>query len=173
MLALLASAALTADVWPSIAGSVAPHEQNLPLVEMQRAPTARPATSLLNSRRPPLNLRGGAARVTKSSVAAASAYLAVGGGFAYLLTLTMIAQPMFPLQPDSVEWCRSWLATTVADYYGAALVVCGVIFASERPPVAVGWSLGCLLLGTPACCAWTISRLLRYGTLRLVGGGKE
>ena len=41
MLALFASAALTADVWPSIAGSVAPHEQNLPLVEMQRAPTAQ------------------------------------------------------------------------------------------------------------------------------------
>ena len=67
MLALLAASALTADVWPSIAGSVAPHEQNLPLVEMQRAPTARPATSLLNSRRPPLNLRGGAARVTMAT----------------------------------------------------------------------------------------------------------
>ena len=29
------------------------------------------------------------------------------------------------------------------------------------------WSLGCLLLGTPFCCLYVATRLLRTGTLRL------
>lgn len=92
----------------------------------------------------------------------------IGLSFAALLGYTLWRHPLFPLKPDSVAWCRSWLITTVADYYGAALALSGVIVASEPPWQAALWVGGCCLLGTPACCAYVVTRLFRHGTLRLV-----
>ena len=110
-------------------------------------------------------LRGGSRLPTPRHLALA--YGAIGAGFAVLLAKTLRAHPMFPFQPDSASWCCAWLATTVVDYYGAALCLCGVILANEPRVVGIAWSLGCCLLGTPVCCAWIVSRLLRKGSLRL------
>ena len=72
------------------------------------------------------------------------------------------------LQPGSLAWCRSWLLTAVADYYGACIRLCGVIVCSESSVwAAVLWVIACLCLGTPACCAWVMVRLCRHGTLAL------
>ena len=42
--------------------------------------------------------------------------------------------PLFPFRLDSLAWTSSWLLATVADYYGAALCLSGVILASVPEP---------------------------------------
>ena len=103
-----------------------------------------------------------------------SVKLAIGGyalyalAFTLLLVKTLASFPLIPPSPNSLLWCRTWLATTVVDYYGAALALCGVIVSSE-PKLSVGlaWSAGCCFLGTPFCCLYVAVRLLRRGSLRL------
>ena len=57
--------------------------------------------------------------------------------------------------------------TTIYDYYGAAFCLCSVILSSEKRVAGILWSLGCCLLGTPVCCAWVVSKLVRGGSLRI------
>ena len=83
------------------------------------------------------------------------------------LAYTLSAQPLFPLQMDSLPWTQAWLLMTVADYYGAALCLCGFIVATEPTGSAFAWSLGCLLLGSPVCCLYMLYRLHYQRTLRL------
>ena len=83
--------------------------------------------------------------------------------------LTCWSYPLFPFRLDSLVWTSSWLLATVADYYGAALCLSGVILASERFPAGPLWVAGCLLLGSPVCCLWVLHRLRRHGTLGLTG----
>ena len=94
-------------------------------------------------------------------------YRAYAAGFTVLLLRTLRAHPLVPPNPSSLAWNAAWLWTTVVDYYGAALCLVGIILASEKRRPGVLWSLGCLLLGTPFCCFYVCSRLLRTGTLRL------
>jgi len=99
----------------------------------------------------------------------AAAFSLYAIGFTVLLTRTLMSFPLIPPSPNSLAWCRSWLITTVVDYYGAALALCGIIVASEtNRVVGIAWSAGCLFLGTPFCCLYVATRLLRHGTLRLV-----
>ena len=98
---------------------------------------------------------------------AAIFYSTYAAGFTALLIRTLRAFPLVPPEPSSLAWNAAWLFTTVVDYYGAALALCGIILASEKRRVGILWSLGCLLLGTPFCCFYDTSRLLRNGTLRL------
>ena len=69
--------------------------------------------------------------------------------------------------PDSAEreltdaFCRAgWLLVTVLDYYGCCFVLCGVILSSEPFPSSIIWALGCCLVGTPACAAWAVFRMV-------------
>ena len=96
-----------------------------------------------------------------------AAYGSIGLGFATMLTQTCLKHPLLPFQPESAAWSFSWLITTVFDYYGAALCLCGVILSTEPPAQGALWSLGCLGLGTPVCAAWMVSRLWRHGGLGL------
>lgn len=82
------------------------------------------------------------------------------------LIVTLRRHPLLPLRPSDLAWCRAWLAATVADYYGAALPLCGVIVATS-PTLAEGltWSAGVLVLGSPVACGWAARRLLLRGTL--------
>jgi hypothetical protein len=108
------------------------------------------------------------AATPKTQRAGALAYFLYALGFAGLLTKTLKAHPLIPPSVNSLLWCRAWLWTTVVDYYGAALSLCGVIIATEdRMAARIGWSCGCLFLGTPFCCLWVGLRLLRGGSLRL------
>ena len=95
-------------------------------------------------------------------------YATLGVCFGAGLVFSLVHYPLYPPRPHSVEWLRVWLLATVADYYGAALCLCGVIFATEVPLHGLLWSVGCCLFGTPCCCAYVMIRLLRHGTLRLV-----
>lgn len=89
-------------------------------------------------------------------------------GFALLLVKTLKSYPLVPPSPNSLAWCRQWLWTTVADYYGAAFALCGVIIYSEQKRlVGYAWAAGCLFLGTPMCCMYVAMRLLKHGTLKL------
>ena len=99
----------------------------------------------------------------KAVIAGYSAYAL---GFFVLLVKTLMAYPLVPPSPNSLAWCRSWLFTTVVDYYGAALALVGIIMSSE-PKLLVGlaWSAGCLFLGTPFCCLYVAVRLFRRGSL--------
>ena len=98
---------------------------------------------------------------------AMAAYSSIGVGFAGLVTKTCLKHPLFPFQAESAAWSFSWLVTTVFDYYGAALCLCGVILSTEPPAHGALWSLGVLGLGTPVCAAWMVSRLWRHGAAGL------
>ena len=77
-----------------------------------------------------------------------------------VLTLTLYHHPLYAFETENIEWLRAWLWMTVLDYYGAALPLCAVIMANEQSPlVGTLWSLGCLVGGSPFCCAWTVTRL--------------
>ena len=84
------------------------------------------------------------------------------------LSTTLYAYPLFPLQPDSLEWSNAWLVTTVFDYYGACLCFGGIVLSSE-PSWAQGlaWNTVFALVGSPACCLWVVLRLWKKGSLRL------
>ena len=76
------------------------------------------------------------------------------------LSTVLMRQPLYDLRTDDMDWLRHWLFMTVLDYYGAALPLCAVIVANE-PNSTTGllWSLGCLLGGSPFCCAWVVKTL--------------
>mmetsp|Transcript_27693 Transcript_27693/g.53842 ORF Transcript_27693/g.53842 Transcript_27693/m.53842 type:complete len:130 (+) Transcript_27693:52-441(+) len=95
-------------------------------------------------------------------------YAIYGLGFFILLTLVLNHYPLFPLDTDNIHWARSWLFTTVFDYYGAALCLCGIILSTEGLVVGGLWSLGCCLLGTPVCCIYMMYRIHRFRTLKLM-----
>ena len=122
-----------------------------------------------------MQLRGGPGRrktlratcVGPLGAVAATAYVLLGAGFAFLLVSTQSAQPLFPLATDSLEWSRGWLKAAAADYLGVCLCLCGVIACSEPPGQAVCWTLGCCLLGSPVSCLYVAARILRHRTLSL------
>ena len=122
---------------------------------------ARPGGAIVSRTRPVI------AAANQPVPKAAIFYSTYAAGFTALLIRTLRAFPLVPPEPSSLAWNAAWLFTTVVDYYGAALALCGVILASEKRRAGILWSLGCLLLGTPFCCFYVTSRLLRSGTLRL------
>lgn len=87
----------------------------------------------------------------------------------YMISTTLYEYPLFPVQPDSLDWNYNWLIATVVDYYGACLCFGGIVLSSE-PSWARGlaWNTGFVLLGSPVCCLWVILRLKGEGSLRLV-----
>lgn len=117
-------------------------------------------TSSNNSIRSPLD---------RTSQMALGCYCLLFAAVTATVSTTIYRFPLFPFQPNSLEWNYAWLITTVVDYYGACLCFCGVVLSSE-PSWARGiaWNLF-LLLGSPACCLWVILRIGNGGSLRLVG----
>ena len=99
--------------------------------------------------------------------AAAAFYPLLGAGLAAMLGLSNWQQPIWTPHWESLSWCRSWLLAVLANYYGACVCLCGIILSSETPLCGVLWCTGCCLVGTPMCCAYLASRLLRHGTLCL------
>ncbi len=103
--------------------------------------------------------------------AAVVGYLVTALGFIAVVVHTMYGHPIYPFRPESVPWMRAWLTVAAAGGYGGVLCFGGVVVASERSTcAAAGWLAACLLLGTPACCVWTVVRLCRHGTLALQCG---
>ena len=158
------------ELWPDIAT-----EQGPPLLEQPRmhaAPRAAPHAPMLELRRH----RGGASAVAVSwrelqrrprLIAAVGFYVAVLVGFGWVFAGTWQSHAFFPMRPNSLRWSQAWLLAALANHLGAALCVCGVIVATERPWPAALWSLGCCLLGTPICAAYFITHLMRYGSAAL------
>lgn len=109
----------------------------------------------------------------KHAAQVALGFAALGVVCAALLCNTLARYPLFPLQTQSLDWSLAWLATTVVDYYGSTLCLVAVIVASERTVVAVLWSLGCLLLGSPFCCAYMALRVLRHRSVALVDAATQ
>lgn len=85
---------------------------------------------------------------------------------ATLITIlnTTYNYPLFPIQSGSLEWNRTWLITTVIDYYGACLCFCGVVLSTEISWArGLAWVTGFCLLGSPVCCFWVLLWLFRGG----------
>ena len=85
------------------------------------------------------------------------------------LVTTCYNYPLFPIQYDSLESNKTWLITTVMDYYGACLCFCGVVLSTETSWVTgLAWVTGFCLFGSPVCCIWMLLWLVRGGgSLRL------
>ena len=77
-------------------------------------------------------------------------------------------QPLFPVQLDSVEWCRLWLGTTVADYYLVVASLSSIILATENWTLGILWVLGICLLGSPFACFYIVYRIVKGSTLKIV-----
>jgi hypothetical protein len=84
----------------------------------------------------------------------------------YLSTILSL-YPLFDWATNDLQWVRAWLYMSVLDYYGASICLCCIAFYSETAILAVVWSLGFLLLGSPVCCAYICYRLVIHGPLSL------
>lgn len=49
---------------------------------------------------------------------------------------------------------------TIVDYYGVAIALSTIALCSEDVPYGLLWTLGFLLVGSPAACAYLALRLL-------------
>ena len=95
-------------------------------------------------------------------------YIALGVSFLAYLSLTLMAQPLFPFKLHDVDWSSAWLLTTVGDYYVSTFCLVGVILHTEGLAAGMLWSLATCLLGSPFACAWVAQRLWHHETLALV-----
>ena len=86
-----------------------------------------------------------------------------------VLSTTLWAHPLFPLQMSNNDWTSAWLMMTVLDYYGAALPLCGIAVSSEPGYNGWLWSMGFCFGGSPFCCAYVVLKLIsnRENGLRL------
>lgn len=82
-------------------------------------------------------------------------------------------QPLFPFQLDSLEWCRFWLGTTVADYYLVVASLSSIILATENWTLGILWVLGICLLGSPFACFYIVYRIVKGSTLKIVWSDSE
>ena len=165
--------------WPEIAAGGAappccapPHAQNNALrpslLELQRASCGSDGVgevavgaSLLGSTR----RRRAEPSCWAHCLACALAALMIA--IAGLLILTLIEHPLWSLDWSSPSSTAAWMLVAAAEAYGACLCLCSIVAASERPCVAFLWILVCLVVGTPAMCAYLLTRALRHGTVRL------
>ena len=82
-------------------------------------------------------------------------------------------QPLFPFQLDSLEWCRLWLGTTVADYYLVVASLSSIILATENWTLGILWVLGICLLGSPFACFYIVYHIVKGSTLKIVWSDSE
>jgi hypothetical protein len=95
--------------------------------------------------------------------------LALGGSFGVVLTLTCLTYPLFPFQPENLDWTRAWLWTTCGDYWTLAACFSTVILYTERDlTVGLLWVAAINLLGSPCAALYLALRLRREGTISMV-----
>ena len=87
-------------------------------------------------------------------------YSALGIAVLIGLSMTLHQYPLTDWAVDNLEWTRSWLFTTVLDYYGAALCLCVIAIVNEPFVYGALWTLGFCLLGSPICCSYIVYRAL-------------
>ena len=84
------------------------------------------------------------------------------------LSMVLFHFPLFPFQPQDIDWSQAWLWMTVLDYYGSTLCLCAIcLYTEENVWTGIVWSLLFCLLGSPFCCLYCVYRLLYYHTLKL------
>jgi hypothetical protein len=90
------------------------------------------------------------------------------------ISWTLYHYPLFPLQTESLEWSNMWLTTTVVDYYGSTLCLCGVILATTDTWMSgLAWAAGCCLLGSPLCCLWILYQVAWMNRSLALSTGKS
>ena len=94
-------------------------------------------------------------------------YSALGVGFIGLLGYTLYHQPLFPFQLDDLGWCKSWLGTTVGDYYVVVASLSSIIVATENWMWGFVWILGMCLLGSPVACLYIIYKVIKGSRLKI------
>jgi hypothetical protein len=82
----------------------------------------------------------------------------VGVGILGYLSTVLIYFPLFDWALTDIVWTREWLFMTIIDYYGAAFCLVVITFFNEPVLLAVVWSLGFCLLGSPVCCFYIVYR---------------
>jgi hypothetical protein len=50
--------------------------------------------------------------------------------------------------------CTLWQLALTVDFYGSVIPLCGFICFSEKRLPSIIWSLACIILGAPLCCAY-------------------
>ena len=83
----------------------------------------------------------------------------IGILFAVTLYDTCMQQPLFPFQPNSNEWTKIWLFTTVGDFYVLSACLSTIILCSEPLLKGVLWVILINCLGSPFACLYLILKL--------------
>ena len=103
----------------------------------------------------------------------ALAFALVGVGILIYLWTLLSIYPLFDWAVSDISWCQAWLYFSVLDYYGVAICLSAIAMSSESLVLGCLWSLGFFLLGSPACIAWIVSRLLIHKSLTLDEASKR
>jgi hypothetical protein len=84
------------------------------------------------------------------------------------------AGPIWALELESVEWSTLWLLALAVQAYGACMLLCALIVASEGSKrAAAAWVFGILAGGgVPIAALYFGLRLVRHGTLSLSPGAE-
>jgi len=113
--------------------------------------------------------------VTSSSNPPATMKIALGiycvlfGIAVYMIITTCWNYPLFPFQPDNLDWNYNWLIATIFDFYGACFCFGGIVLSSEPSWIkGLAWNLLFATLGSPACCLWMILRIHSKGSIKLL-----
>lgn len=86
-------------------------------------------------------------------------FLFLGIIVASCLCSQLYQYPLTDWAVDDLPWTKTWLFTTVLDYYGSTFCLCAIALFNETNIVhGVLWSLGFCLLGSPVCCSYMVYR---------------
>ena len=91
----------------------------------------------------------------------------IGILFAVTLYDTCMQQPLFPFQPNSNEWTKIWLFTTVGDFYVLSACLSTIILCSGPLLKGVLWVILINCLGSPFACLYLILKLNQTNNLSL------
>jgi len=86
--------------------------------------------------------------------------LTYSASFVILLCVTMSRYPLLKWSTRDIEWTRAWLYTTIADYYGLALVLSVIFFHLEPFWIAFLLTCGVCVFGSRIGTIWIAFRLL-------------
>ena len=70
-----------------------------------------------------------------------------------LLLMVYRTCPLFPMKTHNLAWLRKWLAFSVVDFYGLA-VVAAMFMVRAHGLLGAVWALGVFVLGSPVACAY-------------------
>jgi hypothetical protein len=144
-----------------------------PVFPLGRAPTfsMRLKMALVRIAAISCELCSGTWRTVRALARSKTAQLAAGYSAASLFATsvfgwTFLHFPLLPLKLDNIQWLNAWILASAMDYELLALVMGGIVCATEGAS-GVMWTLGIMLGGPEVACAYIGNRQFSRMSLAL------